>query len=250
MLSVIMIVKNEADNLRQSLQSVAFADEIIVLDSGSTDNTTKIAREFTDKVFVTDWPGYGIQKQRALSHATGSWVLNLDADEVVSYELQQDIIQVIQENKADAYRVPILLNFYGKTLYYSLSPKGHIRLFKRQGASYSENIVHEAVILPKNASIKQLKSGLVHHSYRDVSHALEKMNTYSSSSAVMRAVKPSFLKTIFGACWMFFRCYFLQGGFLEGRDGFLLAVMSAENSFYRGIKMIYQDKERLECLKS
>lgn len=251
MLSIIIIVKNEEANLRRCLESVKWADEIIVLDSGSTDKSVAIAREYTDKVYETDWQGYGIQKQRALEQATGDWVLNLDADESVTEELKQAICSSISQDKADAYRIPILLNFYGKPLYYSWSPKRHIRLFKRQGARYSENIVHEAIVLPPQARVDQLKEAIQHHSFRDVTHALYKMNLYSSYSATMRKKtrSPQLFKTIFGACWMFFRCYFIQGGFLEGREGFLLAVLSAQGSFYRGIKIIFHDKEEFGCSK-
>lgn len=253
MLSVIIIVKNEEANLRRCLTSIQWVDEIVVLDSGSTDRTLEIAKEFTDKIYSTDWQGYGIQKQRALDYATGTWVLNLDADESVSDELRQSICKVMQKNKADAYRVPIHLNFYGKSLYYSWSPKHHVRLFKRAGARYTDNIVHEAIVLPPKAKIGQLKLGIQHHSFRDITHAVHKMNFYSSYSATMRKKRgrtPSFLKTLLGAWWMFFRCYVIQGGFLEGWDGFLLAIISAEGSFYRGIKMIYHDKEEFECSKS
>lgn len=249
MLSVIIIVKNEADHLKRCLTSVQWADEIIVIDSGSTDNSVAVAKEFTDKVYIhADWQGYGIQKQRALEYASGTWVLNLDADESVNPDLKQAILEVIQHNAADAYRVPIHLTFYGKPLYYSWSPKRHVRLFKREGARYSDNIVHEAVQLPKEARIAQIKHAAIqHHSFQDVSHALYKMNVYSSYSADMRKKtrSPNFMKAVFGAWWMFIRCYFIQGGFLEGRDGFLLAVLSAEGSFYRGIKMIYPDKKEL-----
>ena len=248
MLSVIVIVKNEEANLRVCLNSVRWADEIIVLDSGSTDNTLAVAREFTDKVYSADWPGDGLQKQRALEYATGTWILNLDADEVVSDALRQEICTVIQQDKADAYRSPIYLNFYGKSLYYSWSPKHHVRLYKRLGARYTDAIVHESIMLPPQARLGQLKEGIQHHSIQDITHALHKMNVYSSCSAAMRKQQrgtPSLLKVVLSACWMFFRCYILQGGFLEGKDGFLLAVLSAEGSFYRGIKMIYHDKESL-----
>lgn len=245
MLSVIVIVKNEEDNLRRCLNSVRWADEIIVLDSGSSDNSVDVAKEYTDRVYQTDWQGYGIQKQRALAKASCQWVLNLDADESVSDELKQAICDAIAKNKADAFRIPIILNFYDKPLYFSWSPKRHIRLFKRDGARYSENLIHEAVVLPENAKVGKLKPAIQHHSFQDVTHALHKMNTYSSYSAAMRKKNrsPNFLKALFGSWWMFFRCYFIQGWFLEGRDGFVLAVLSAEGSFYRGIKLIYHDKK-------
>lgn len=247
MLSVIIITKNEEANLRRCLSSIRWVDEIIVFDSGSTDNTVAIAKEYTNKVFLTDWQGYGIQKQRALEQATGTWVLNLDADEAVSEALKQDIRLAIAENRADAYRVPIHLNFYGKTLYYSCSPKRHIRLYKRHGARYTTSIVHEEIRVPSDAKIGRLKHAIQHHCFQDVSHALSKMNLYSSYSAKIRIQNnytPSFIKIVLGSWGMFFRCYFAQGGFLEGRDGFLFAVLSAQGSFYRNIKILYRDKEK------
>ena len=246
MLSVIIIAKNEAMNLRRCLSSVSWADEIIILDSGSTDNTLAIAKEFTDKVYSTDWPGYGIQKQRALTYATGDWILNLDADEVVTEALRHELLKAMQEDKADAYHSPIHLNFYGQSLSYSWSPKHHIRFFKRLGAHYTENIVHESIALPSHSRIGKLKNAIQHYCLQDVSHALQKMNLYSSYSAAIRKEQrpaPSMLKVTLSACWMFFRCYFIQRGWIEGKKGFLLAVLSAQGSFYRGIKMIYPDKE-------
>ena len=138
------------------------------------------------------------------------------------------------------------MNFYGRSLYYSWSPKHHIRLFKRVGAHYTDHIVHEAIVLPKTARIGYLKQGIQHYCLRDISHALEKMNAYSSYTATMRRKNqpvPSLAKILLGSTWMFLRAYFIQGGCLEGRDGFLLAVLSAQSSFYRGIKMLYHDKE-------
>ena len=246
MLSVTIIAKNEEANIRRCLESVLWADEIIVLDSGSTDNTVSIAKEYTDKVYLTDWQGYGIQKQRALDHAKGDWVLNIDADESIPAPLKQTIERAITNDQVDGYRIPILLNFYGKQFNHSWCPKNHIRLYRRQGAHYTNNIVHEEVLLPPHARVSKLKNAIHHHSFKDISHALYKMNLYSSYSAKMRREKkrsPSFIKSLFGAGWMFFRCYFIQRGCLEGQDGLLLAILSAQGSFYRNIKIIYHDKD-------
>lgn len=245
MLSVIIITKNEAHNIERCLQSVQWADEIIVYDSGSTDNTLAIAKRYTDKVFQAEWSGYGIQKQRALSQAHGDWVLNLDADESVTSTLQADILKVMTDDTADAWRIPIRMNFYNKVMRYSSSPKRHIRLFKRQGASYSTDIVHEKVILPKTTRIKQMDEPIMHHSFIDLSHALYKMNRYSSYTAKIRLkrhARPSFLGIFLAAYWMFFRTYILQRGFLDGKEGFLLAFYHAEGAFYRGMKQLYPDK--------
>lgn len=243
-LTVTIIAKNEERNIRRCLESVQFADEIIVLDSGSSDNTVAIAQEYTEHVFSTDWPGYGAQKQRALSKATGDWVLNLDADEAVSEALQQEILQAIALDAADAYRIAIKMNFYNQPLKYSSSPKRHARLFKREGARFSPDIVHEKIVLPDGARVGTLKNSIMHHSFKDVSHVLYKMNKYSSYSAktyINKQRKASFAKTLASTSWMFFRCYVLQRGFLDGKIGFLFAIFNAQGTFYRGIKQLYQD---------
>jgi glycosyltransferase involved in cell wall biosynthesis len=251
MLSVIIIAKNEEANIGKCLGSVDFADEVIVLDSGSQDRTVEIAKTYTDKVYETDWQGYGIQKQRALSKAQGDWVLNLDADEYVDDALKHAIISAMAENQADAYRIPIRMHFYGKALRYSSSPKRHIRLFKRDGAAYSTDIVHEKVVLPRSARVAQMRQAILHHSFQDVSHALYKINKYSSYSAKIRVEsgkKASFIKSLTSALWMFQRCYFLQLGILDGKAGFLFAVFNAQGAFYRGIKQMYKDSDWLERL--
>lgn len=245
MLSVIIITKNEAANIRRCLESVRFADEIIVLDSGSADNTVDIALEYTEHVYTTDWHGYGIQKQRALSKASGDWVLNLDADESVSDDLREEILKAISSDEADAFRIPIRMFFYNQLLKYSASPKRHIRLFKRANAMYSNDIVHEKVLIAPNSRIEKLSNAIQHHSYRDLSHVLYKLNKYSSYSAKIRIEsnkKTGFIRTVIASSWMFGRCFILQRGFLDGKLGFLFALFSAQGTFYRGMKQIYRDQ--------
>lgn len=252
-LTVTVIAKDEEHNIGRCLESVQFADEIIVLDSGSVDNTVAIARKYTEHVYSTDWPGYGAQKQRALSKATQDWVLNLDADEAISDSLREEILQAISSDSFDAYRVAIQMNFYDQPLKYSASPKRHARLYKRKNAQFSDDIVHEKIVLPDGSRIGKLKNPIMHHSYKDVSHMLYKLNKYSSYSAktyITKKRKASFMKTLAGTGWMFFRCYILQRGILDGKVGFLFAVYSAQGTFYRGIKQIYQDShlEKLPTL--
>ena len=245
-LSVIIISKNEAKNIRRCLESVRWADEIIVVDAGSTDNTLSIAREFSDQVFVAKWHGYGIQKQRALEYASRAWVLNIDADEVVGSDLQQTLITALETCLYDAYRIPIRMNFYGKTLRYSSSPRRHIRLFRRDGAHYSDDIVHEKIMLPSGAKIGRLNAPLIHYCYNDVSHLLDKINRYSSYSAgisIDANKQNSLIKTMFATIWMFFRAYILQRGILDGRLGLIFAIFNSHGAFYRGIKQIYHDDD-------
>jgi len=246
MLSVIIIAKNEEDNIRRCLESIQWADEIIVMDSGSQDKTVAIVHEFTANVHLTDWKGYGVQKQRALSLATGDWVLNLDADEAVDSDLKNEIVNAMAADAADAYRIPIRMYFYGKPLRYSSSPKRHIRLFKRDGSRYSDDIVHEKISLPAGSRIGKMNTPIVHHSYRDITHALYKINLYSSYSAKIRIKakkKPSLIKTMMGASWMFYRCFVLQRGFMDGREGFVFALLNAQGTLYRGLKQLYHDRQ-------
>ena len=245
MLSVIIITKNEALNIRRCLESVLWAEEIILVDSGSTDKTVAIAKEYTDKVYLADdWQGYGVQKQRALSYASGDWVLNLDADEAVDLELKSEILQAMSDNQFDAYRVPIQMYFYDKPLHYSSSPKRHVRLFKRLEARFSDDIVHEKIVLPERAKIGRIKTPIMHHSFRDITHALYKINRYSSYTAKTRIKNnkhASLTKAMMGTTWMFFRCYILQRGFMDGREGLVFALLNAQGTFYRTLKQVYRD---------
>lgn len=246
MLSVIVITKNEADRITRCLASVRWADEVIVLDSGSTDKTVEIAKKYTPHVFTeTDWQGYGIQKQRVLSYATGQWVLHLDADEWVDEALKAKLLQIMKEDQVDACRVPIRLCFYNQALRFSSSPTRHARFFRREGAAFSDDVVHEKIILPKHARIQQIKTPIYHDSFLDLSHAIQKMNKYSSYSAKIRLDEKretTFSRSFYAAFWMFLRCYVFQRGFLDGKAGLILAVLSAQGSFYRGMKQIYPDK--------
>ena len=149
-LSVTIITKNEEDRIADCLSSVAeIADEIIVLDSGSDDKTVEICKRYTDKVFETDWPGYGIQKQRALEKASGDWVLAIDADERLTPELADEIRTVLDSNPEEvAFKTKWAVVVFGKQLNYGRSARYVLRLFRREGARFSEDIVHEKVILP------------------------------------------------------------------------------------------------------
>lgn len=245
MLSVILIVKNEAKNIQRCLESVKWADEIIVVDSGSTDNTVELAQAYTQQVYRIDWEGYGIQKQNALQKATGNWVLNIDADEEVTDDLKQQIQEAITSQEYQAYQIPIRLVFYKKVLRYALSSTKRVRLFQRTGAYYSPNIVHESIQLPAKSRVGRLKSPLLHYSYPDLTAALAKMNLYSSGTARMRIqkkqTKPTFIEACISAGWMFVRNYLFQRWFLDGKEGLLLALISTESAFYRGMKQIYPD---------
>ena len=127
-----------------------------------------------------------------------------------------------------------------------MSPKRHVRLFKRENARFSDDIVHEKVILPEGSRTGQLKHAILHQSFRDVSHALYKLNKYSSYSAKIRLQQkkpPGMPGVTLNCLWMFFRCYVLQRGFLDGKEGLFFAIYNAQGTFYRGLKQLYKDRE-------
>lgn len=237
-LSVIIVTKNEAHDIRRCLESVRFADEIIVFDSGSTDGTPVICREYTKNVFETDWPGYGKQKNRARQQATNEWILSLDADEWVSDSLAQEITKAIQLEKNSAYHIPFRMICFGKMIKHGSWKKFHLRLFKKTHGKFDDAIIHEKVII--DGSIGRLSSPIFHESYRHLDEMLEKLNRYTTEAAQRRqdeGKSANIATAILHAFWAFFRAYFLQLGFLDGKEGFILAVLGAEYCYYRYSKL-------------
>ncbi len=241
-LSVILITKNEASRLAATLEAVAFADEIVVLDSGSTDGTVEVARRYTDQVRVSpDWPGFGPQKNRVLDLATGDWVLSLDADERVTPELAAEIEAAIAAPAFDMYELPRLSSFCGRSMRHSGWWPDYVpRLFRRGSARFSDDLVHERLVFQGETG--RLKAPLLHESFRTLDELLAKVNHYSSAGAeqaLARGKRGSLGKAVGHGLWAFLRTYLLRAGFLDGREGFMLAVSSAEAVYYRYAKLIY-----------
>ncbi|MGD9887936.1 MAG: glycosyltransferase family 2 protein [Halothiobacillaceae bacterium] len=242
MLSVILITHNEAERLRATLEAVSFADEIIVVDSGSTDGTLEIAREFTDKVMVTeDWPGFGVQKNRALDMATGDWVLSIDADELVTPKLAQEIRQSLHAPKADVYAIPRLSSFLGRPLKHGgWWPDEVPRLFRRGAARFSDDVVHERLLF--STPLAKLNAPLAHESIRSIEQMLGKMNHYTTAGAerLQHSGRRASLAAAIGrGLWAFVRVYLLKRGFLDGAEGFIMAVSTAESAYYKHLKRVY-----------
>lgn len=242
-LSVIIITKNEADCIRRCLESVSWADEIIVVDSGSTDDTVNICRSLGAQVHISaDWPGFGAQKNRALSFATKEWVLSLDADEWVTPELQVEIKAALykQCNHKAAFRMPRLSSYCGRFMRHSgWSPDFVTRLFRRGVARFSDDLVHEHLIV--EGAVGSLHIPLKHETMPSLEDVLEKINAYSSAGAEMMAARgkrASLASAVGHGLWAFIRTYFLRAGFLDGREGFMLAVSNAESSYYRYLKLM------------
>lgn len=241
-LSVIIITKNEADHIGACLDSVAFADEIIVLDSGSTDATCDIARQKGAKVHQTgDWPGFGHQKNRALDLATGDWVLSVDADERVTPELAGAIRQAIEQPAANAYKIARLSWFGGRWIRHSgWWPDYVIRLFRRGSARFSPVRVHEKVVV--EGPTPALQGHFQHYPYANLESFIGKINLYSTEAAQAmhaRGKRAGVASALGHAFWTFVRHYLLRRGFLDGRAGLVLAVMAATGSYYRYTKLLF-----------
>ena len=240
-LSVILITKNEEANLKDCLESVSFADEIIVVDSQSSDKTQEIARSFGAKLEITsDWPGFGPQKNRALNLATKEWVLSIDADERVTPELKQEILATIASaNAADCYAIPRSSWYCGRFMKHSGWYPDYVdRLFKRGTAKFSDHLVHER-LLPSGLSGK-LKNHFLHYSYRDFSQVLKKVDVYSSAAAQQafkQGKKGGLGEALIHGFWAFFRTYVLRRGFLDGKHGLALAISNAATSYYKYLKL-------------
>jgi len=242
-LSVIIITKNEAENIRPCLESVKWANEIIVVDSGSSDDTVKICKEMGAQVHTTnDWPGFGMQKNRALSYATHEWVFSIDADERVTPELQSQLINAMQEGNRDGYYVPRLSQFCGHFIRHcGWYPDYVLRLFKRTKGRFSDDMVHERVVLKGVAG--RLTSPLLHYSYLNEADVQRKTEQYAKAGALQMMKKDktaTFADAPLRAGWAFIRTYFLRLGFLDGIAGFYVARMNFRTTYlkYRQLRTL------------
>ncbi len=237
-LSAIVITLNEAANIGACLDTIAFCDERIVVDCGSSDGTVDIAKQQGARVERHEWAGYGPQKNYALSLATADWVLSIDADERVTPELATAIAAALADGSADAFEFPRLSSFCGRQMRHSgWYPDYVLRLFRRGKAKFDDALVHERVIC--GGSVKRLDQPLLHHPVSKLEDALSRMDRYSTAGAqviVAAGRKVSFMAGIGHGLYSFLRSYVLHMGFLDGAEGFLLAVANAEGSYYRYMK--------------
>ncbi len=245
--STIIITKNAGTMIRRCIDSVAWADETIVVDSGSTDDTAEICREMGVKFSVTsDFPGFGPQKNRALDLATGDWVVSIDADEWITPELRDEMRAAMAKPTAAAYAVPRRSSFCGRYMKHSgWWPDHVIRLFRRDAARFSDDRAHERLLV--EGVTRKLKQPLMHEAISNMDQMLGKMNLYSTASARMlheRGRQASLATAVFHGSWAFFRTYILRLGFLDGREGFILAVANAEGSYYRYVKLMLENGKR------
>ncbi len=234
-LSVIIITLNEASNIGACLDSVAFANEVIVVDSGSTDATVAIAQAKGALVTVTaDWPGFGPQKGRALALATKPWVLSLDADERVPAALAKEIQVAISKQGPVAYAIPRLTQFCGQWIRHcGWTPDYVLRLFRRDAARFSPDLVHEQVLVD-GTSPQRLGSSLLHFSYPTPQTYWRKLEQYSRAWAMQRyrqGQQTSMARAVLSGLFAFARSYVARLGFLDGAMGFAVCVMQAQAAY-------------------
>ncbi|MBI5602161.1 MAG: glycosyltransferase family 2 protein [Deltaproteobacteria bacterium] len=240
MLSVTIITQNEEKNLRSCLESVAFADEIIILDSESQDRTLSIAREFTDKIFQEPWQGFARQKNMAQDKAQGPWILNIDADERVTTELKEEIVSAIQKGSLyTGFKIPRKNFFCGQWIRHGgWYPNYQLRLYQKEAGSFAQREVHEQVVV--KGKVGTLKAPLEHYTYDSISDYLKRMDRYSDLSArqyLQEGKKVSWPEILFRTKYTFFKMWILQKGFLDGAKGLVLAILYSYYTFVKYAKL-------------
>jgi glycosyltransferase involved in cell wall biosynthesis len=236
-LTVTVITFNEAAHLSAALDSVAWADEILVVDSGSTDGTADIARAKATRVIVREWPGYSAQKNFAADQASHDWVLSMDADERVTPALADEIRQVLAtEPAARGYRIRRVTNYLGRWIRTTdWFPDYQLRLYDRRAGRWNGLRIHESFRLTEGEP-KKLDGELEHYAYRDITHHVEKINLYTSLIAdewYEQGRRTSAAQIIVQPILAFLRNYILRGGIRQGTTGVIISVL---NSYYVFLK--------------
>lgn len=240
-LSVVIIALNEAQRIEECLQSVAWADEIVVVDSGSTDGTPEIARHYTDQVHHVPWRGFGPQKQAAVDLASNDMIFNIDCDERMTDELAHEIRALLSaEARQPGYSVPRRTFIDGTEIRWSgWYPDRTIRLFDRSRVKYSDSKVHEGVVVSPDA-VADCKGHLLHYSFAGMSDMLTKLNRYTDIAAqemFAKGKKTSLVQVTLRPLWTFFRTYIIYLGLLDGFKGLEIAVANSITVFYKYAKL-------------
>lgn len=245
LLSAVIITCNEQDNIARCLNALqSVADDIVVVDSLSQDDTCKIASSFDKvRVFSQKWLGYTEQKNYANSLAKYDTILSVDADEVISEELAESIKQLKakDDNPLQTYELSRLTNYCGHWIKHcGWYPDRKIRVFNRKTVKWQGEFVHETLSIPENAKIIRLKGDLLHYSYKNISDHIARIDKYSSLSAQeahKKGRKASFAKILLRPAWKFVRDYFFKAGIADGYAGFQICTLSAIYTFWKYAKL-------------
>lgn len=241
MISVSIITKNEERNILRCLKSVTWADEIIVVDSGSTDKTLTICRGFKKcKIIQTEWKGFGRTKQIGVDACNNEWVLSIDADEEVSPGLRDEILSIIPKKLFSSYKIKRESYYLSKKIKYCGWDKDYpLRLFQKKHGHFNSESVHESVVIDNN-STSEIHSSLLHYPYPTLEHHLNKINLYTSLGAEKHHKnhkKSSIVFSLSSAVIKFIKMYLLKRGFLDGKEGLILCTLSSFGAFIKYAKL-------------
>lgn len=247
MISIGIITYNEELRLGRTLEGIKdLADEIVIVDSFSEDKTLDIAREYGARIFEREWTGYGDQKNYVIDKCQGDWILLIDADEVVTKELQEEIKGVLKESSKDVYEIPFNCVCFGKRIKYGgWSGSSRIRLFKKNSGRYSLEKVHEQFIT--KGKIGKLKERIDHYTYEDYEDYMNKFNRYTREGAQValeKGKKANVLNIVISPIFKFIRMYIFRLGILDGIEGFVLAISSA---MYTSVKYMKLRNLLIDC---
>jgi glycosyltransferase involved in cell wall biosynthesis len=246
-ISVYIIAFNEIDKIKECINSVQWADEIILADSHSTDGTSEMASELGAKVVHIDFNGYGDLRNQAISHCTGDWIFSLDSDERCTAKVRDEIMQLANNDLLDIYKVPRKNYFMGRWIKFSgwYPNFRQPQLFKKGKMSYTTEKVHEGFINHSSKEIGTMKNFIWQFPFKNTEEVMYKANRYSSlgvSKLQEKGVKGSVLKAFLHGSWSFTKHYILKLGFLDGGPGFVIAFGNFEGTFYRYIKLTESQK--------
>lgn len=247
-ISAVIITLDEERNIADAISSVSWADEIIVVDSGSTDRTQEIAKSLGAKVIVNAWPGFSDQKQFAVDAAANDWILSLDADERVSDRLRNEILAIRDSaTNADGYRVPRLSVYMGREIRHSgWYPDLQMRFFDRRTGRWNGAVIHESFKLENGARTARLDGDLIHYSVRDAAEhqrmIAERYAPLGARKMFLEGRRTSPLNAVVSAWLGFVRSYFFKLGFLDGFPGFCIAYFTAHHAFMKHLLLIELQK--------
>lgn len=234
-ISATVITKNESDNLADCLESLTWVDEIIIVDSGSTDDTVEIAKKYTNKVYIETWRGQGAQKNRAIELAQGPWILSIDADERVPSRLATDIRKAIAANPACVFSVRRKNMYQDQWVRHcGWWPDWVVRVFRKDLAYFSDHIIHESI--QTKLPVKKFHEAIVHHSFKSPQDFLHRAAWYAHHKAIEMhrdGRQASVWTAVSHACYCFVHTYFIRLGFMDGAAGMLIAVSNFIGVFYR-----------------
>ena len=242
-LSVYIIAFNEAEKIRECINSILWVDEIIVADSHSTDGTSEIAAELGAKVIHIPFKGYGDLRNQAILHCTGDWILSIDSDERCTTQVRDEILSLIENATYDIYRIPRKNFFMGRWIKHSgwYPNYRQPQLFRSGKMTYTMDLVHESYISHSKHEIGVIKNSIWQFPFRNTEEVIHKANRYSTLGAKKlqdKARTGGVFKAFLHGSWSFFKHYILKLGFLDGGPGFVIAFGNFEGTFYRYIKLI------------